>query len=287
MAGKANKRTVFFVSDQTGITAETMGRSLLTQFEDIEFRMITVPFVSDAAAAAETVRRINVTADVEGERPLVCCTFVDERLRDQLREAHCFFLDFFEAFIGPLEEELGTRSTHTTGRAHGLANASAYRMRIDAINYALAHDDGLTAATYEDADVILVGVSRSGKTPTSLYLALQYGVFAANFPLTDEHFDRDGRGLPAPIRPYQRKLYGLTIEPAALQAIREGRRPNSRYASHQQTRFEVREAEAMFKRHAIPFTNTTRSSVEEVASRIVSRMRLLVRAKGGGTSATL
>ncbi|MEO0972208.1 MAG: kinase/pyrophosphorylase, partial [Pseudomonadota bacterium] len=215
----------------------------------------------------------------EGDRPLVCATFVDDRIRDQLRGARCFFLDFFDAFIGPLEEELGTHSTHSTGRAHGLANDAAYRARIDAINYALDNDDGLTGQSYATADVILVGVSRSGKTPTSLYLALHYGVFAANFPLTEEHFDRDGRGLPAPIRPFQRKLYGLTIEPQALQAIREDRRPNSRYASHQQIRFEVREAEALFKRHAIPFTNTTRSSVEEVAARIVDRLRLLGRSK--------
>lgn len=281
MAAAAKKRTVFFVSDQTGITAETMGRSLLTQFEDIEFRMITMPFVSDDDAAHEAIRRINLTAEVEGERPLVCATFVDDRIREVLRTADAYFLDFFDAFIGPLEEELGVASTHTTGRAHGQADGAVYRARIDAINYALAHDDGLTLKSYEDADVVLVGVSRSGKTPTSLYLALHYGVFAANFPLTEEHFDRDGRGLPAPIRAFQRKLYGLTIEPQVLAQIREDRRPDSRYASPQQIRFEVREAEALFKRHAVPFTSTTHSSVEEVAARIVSRMRLPVRASRG------
>ncbi|MEO0420908.1 MAG: pyruvate, water dikinase regulatory protein [Pseudomonadota bacterium] len=279
MAVAAKKRTVFFVSDQTGITAETMGRSLLTQFEDIEFRMITMPFVSDDEAAREAIRRINLTAELEGERPLVCATFVDDRIRGVLQTAEAYFLDFFDAFIGPLEEELGVASTHTTGRAHGQADDAVYRARIDAINFSLAYDDGLQPKSYEDADVILVGVSRSGKTPTSLYLALHYGVFAANFPLTEEHFDRDGRGLPSPIRPYQRKLYGLTIEPQVLVQIREDRKPNSRYASPQQIRFEVREAEALYKRHAVPYTNTTRSSVEEVAARIVSRMRLPVRAR--------
>ncbi len=274
LAGPLQKRTVFFVSDQTGITAETMGRSLLTQFEGIDFRMITMPFISNAEGAADAVRRINLTAEVEGVRPLVFATFVDERIRAELRRCEGFFLDFFDAFIGPLEEELAADSTHKTGRAHGLADDAAYRRRIDAINYTLAHDDGLTQENYARADVILVGVSRSGKTPTSLYLALQYGVYAANFPLTEEHFDRDGRGLPEPLRPYQRKLFGLTIEPATLQQIREDRRPNSRYASHQQIRFEVREAEALFKRHGIPCTNTTRSSVEEVAARIVNRLRL-------------
>ena len=127
---------------------------------------------------------------------------------------------------------------------------------------------------------MLVGVSRSGKTPTSLYLALQYGVFAANFPLTEEHFDGNRRGLPAPLRPHPRKLFGLTIEPSTLHQIREDRRPNSRYASPQQARFEVREAEALFKRHGIPYTNTTRSSVEEVAARIVNELRLVKRKRG-------
>jgi regulator of PEP synthase PpsR (kinase-PPPase family) len=275
LSGPAQKRTVFFVSDQTGITAETMGRSLLTQFDGIDLRMITMPFVSDREKATDAVRRINLTAELEGDRPLVFATFVDHHIRAILSECNGFFLDFFDAFIGPLELELREDSTHKTGRAHGLANDAAYRRRIDAINYALSRDDGLVAENYEEADVILIGVSRSGKTPTSLYLALQYGVFAANFPLTDEHFDGDGRGLPAPLRPYPRKLFGLTIEPATLHDIREDRRPNSRYASHQQIRFEVREAEALFKRHGIPYTNTTRSSVEEVAARIVNELRLV------------
>jgi regulator of PEP synthase PpsR (kinase-PPPase family) len=273
----ALKRTVFFVSDQTGITAETMGRSLLTQFDAVELRLVTMPFISDHQKAADAVRKINMTAELEGDRPLVFATFVDEEIRARLSTCNAFFLDFFDAFIGPLETELGQDSTHKTGRAHGLANDAAYRRRIEAINYSLSHDDGLTAEDYATADVVLVGVSRSGKTPTSLYLALQYGVFAANFPLTDEHFDRDGRGLPEPIRKVHRKLFGLTIEPATLHDIREDRRPNSRYASPQQTRYEVREAEAMFKRHGIPYTNTTRSSVEEVSARIVNTMRLAKR----------
>lgn len=251
-----------------------MGRSLLTQFDGIKFRLVTVPFISTLDKAREAVRRINLTAEVEGSRPIVFATFVSEDLRSVVAGSDGLLLDFFAAFIGPLERELEIQSSHTSGRAHGQGDDTRYGRRIDAINYALAHDDGVAVEGYERADVILIGVSRSGKTPISLYLALQHGIFAANFPLTEEHFDREKRGLPAPLRPYSRKLYGVTIEPARLHQIREGRRPDSRYASPQQIRFEIREAEALCKRHGIPVVNTTASSVEEVASRIVARMGL-------------
>ncbi len=269
-----NQRTVFFVSDQTGITAETMGRSLLTQFDGIKFRLVTVPFISTLDKARDAVRRIDLTADVEGSRPIVFGTFVSEDIRSVVAKSNSLLLDFFDAFIGPLERELDIPSSHTSGRAHGLSDDAKYTRRIDAINFSLAHDDGVAVEGYAQADVILVGVSRSGKTPISLYLALQHGIFAANFPLTEEHFDREKRGLPAPLRLHTRKLFGVTIEPQRLHQIREGRRPDSRYASPQQIRFEIREAEAMCKRHGIPVLNTTASSVEELASRIVSKLGL-------------
>ena len=187
-------------------------------------------------------------------------------MREIVKRSNALFLDFFEAFVGPIELELRTRSTHLPGRAHGIADQTAYTARIDATNYALANDDG-TSRDYANSDVVLVGVSRSGKTPTCLYMAMQYGVFAANYPLTED--DLESTVLPAVLQPHRRKLYGLTIRPDRLQQIRHERRPDSRYASRQQVQFEVRAAEAMFERHGIPFINTTECSIEEIAARIL------------------
>jgi [pyruvate, water dikinase]-phosphate phosphotransferase / [pyruvate, water dikinase] kinase len=261
------RRTVFFVSDQTGVTAETMGHSLLTQFEGLEFRAVTLPFVSNVDKALEVVRKIDAAAAVEGVRPIVFSTLVQDELREVVMRANGLFLDFFAAFVGPLERELDTRSTHRAGRAHGMADLAAYATRIDATNFSLAHDDG-AGVDYARADVVLIGVSRSGKTPTCLYMALQYGVFAANYPLTDE--DLEGVELPARLNAVRPRLYGLTIRPERLRQIRNERRPASRYASAQQVQFEVRAAEALFQRFGIPHIDTTECSIEEIASRIIN-----------------
>jgi [pyruvate, water dikinase]-phosphate phosphotransferase / [pyruvate, water dikinase] kinase len=262
-----SRRTVFFVSDQTGVTAETMGHSLLTQFEGLEFRPVTLPFVSSVDKAEEVVRRINRTAAEEGVRPIIFSTLVQDELRNIVMGSEALFLDFFAAFVGPLERELDTRSTHRAGRAHGMADLAAYTMRINATNYTLANDDG-SGQEYQRADLILIGVSRSGKTPTCLYMALQYGIFAANYPLTED--DLENGALPARLVPYRSKLYGLTIKPERLQQIRNERRPESRYASRQQVQYELRAAESLFRRYEVPFLDTTECSIEEIASRILN-----------------
>ena len=262
-----SRRTVFFVSDQTGVTAETMGHSLMTQFEGMEFRPVTLPFVASVDKAQEAVRRINRAAEEEGIRPIIFSTLVQDDLRGIVMTANGLFLDFFAAFVGPLERELNTRSTHRAGRAHGMADTAAYTARIDATNYALSNDDG-TGGDYAHADVILVGVSRSGKTPTCLYMALQYGVFAANYPLTEE--DLESGKLPRRLESFRRKLFALSIKPERLQQIRNERRPASRYASPQQVQYELRAAEALFTRYSIPCLDTTECSIEEIASRILN-----------------
>jgi [pyruvate, water dikinase]-phosphate phosphotransferase / [pyruvate, water dikinase] kinase len=268
-------RTVFFVSDQTGVTAETMGHSLLTQFDGLKFRGVTVPFINTIDKAKECVRRINLTAEVEGARPIVFSTMVHDDLRGIISESHGLVLDFFGAFIGPMERELGMASSHATGKAHGVSDRRSYSRRIDAMNYALEHDDGATTRDYGKADLILVGVSRSGKTPTCLYLALRYGVFAANYPLTEEEFEK-GK-LPAPLEHHRDKLFGLTIAARRLQQIRQERRPQSNYASARQVSFELRSAEALFNRFGIGHLDTTERSVEEIASTVLDRTGLLNR----------
>jgi len=264
-----NKRTVFFVSDQTGVTAETMGHSLMTQFDGIEFRQITVPFIASVDKAHEAVRKINLVGDQEGVRPIVFSTLVQEDVRNVVRGSACFFLDFFDPFLAPLESELSTQSSHAVGRAHRMADAHAYALRIDATNYAMANDDGSAVNGYGRADVILVGISRSGKTPTCLYLAMQYGIFAANYPLTEE--DLEAPSLPRPLEPHTVKLFGLTIKSERLQQIRNERRPDSRYSSPSQVAFEVRAAESLFARYGIPVIDSTECSIEEMSSRILDR----------------
>ncbi|MFK8030401.1 MAG: pyruvate, water dikinase regulatory protein [Gammaproteobacteria bacterium] len=265
-------RTVFYISDQTGITAETLGHSLLTQFEDVKFRAVTLPFIDTVDKAEEAYRRVNLTSDVEGSRPIVFSTFVQDDLRDIVSQSNGLFLDFFDAFIGPLEKELGSKSTHTTGKAHGVADSANYSRRMEAVNFAVTNDDGANVNGFSQAQVILVGVSRCGKTPTCLYLALQHGVFAANYPLNEDDFEA-GR-LPRVLEENKDKLYGLTIEPARLQQIREERRPDSRYSSSRQVGFELRAADALYRKYGVPNLNTTHTSIEEIAAKVMSHMHL-------------
>lgn len=261
------KRTVFFVSDRTGITAETLGHSLLTQFDGVNFRQRTVPFIDSPEKAVAFVRRMDETRERDAMTPIVFSTLINDDAREIVQSANCLFLDFFDAFIGPLERELNIKSSHTAGRAHGMTDYRNYTRRIDAMNYALANDDGVTTRNYGKADLILIGVSRSGKTPTCLYLALQYGISAANYPLTEDELA--GGKIPPELLRYRDKLYGLTIHPERLQQIRQERRPDSRYASAQQVKFELNEAEAVLKKLGIPYIDTTNSSIEEIATTII------------------
>lgn len=267
-----SKRTVFFVSDQTGVTAETMGHSLLTQFDGAQYHSVSMPFIATLDQAAEVVRSIDAAARESALRPIVFATLVDDSVRAVVQGANALVLDFFNAFLGPLESELGLPSAHASGRAHGMADLATYTARINATNYALANDDGSGARDYASADVVLVGVSRSGKTPTCVFLALQYGVYAANYPLADE--DLDSGRLPAVLAPHRQKLFGLTIRAERLQQIRNERRPGSRYSSLQQVEYELRAAAALFARVGLPYLDTTECSIEEIASRILYRQRL-------------
>lgn len=262
-----DERAVFFLSDQTGVTAETLGHSLLTQFDGQTFRQVTLPFIDSEDKAREAVRRINETAADDSAKPIIFSTIVQDELRSIVGEAAGLHLDIFDVFLEPLEEELQTKSAQTAGRAHGMSDIESYMKRIEATNFALANDDGGVARNYDRADVILIGVSRSGKTPTCLYLALQYGVYAANYPLTDEELDSGT--LPEVLKDQIDKLYGLTIAPTRLRQIRKERRPLGKYSSAQQVRYELREAEKIFKKFNIPFVDTTEFSIEEISSRIL------------------
>jgi hypothetical protein len=263
-------RSVFFVSDGTGITAETFGNSILAQFA-VKPRHVRLPFIDTVDKARQAVDHINATFEREGKRPIVFTTLVHD---DELREfQRCkgLVLDMFSTFVKPLEAELQLQSTHSIGRFGDVAQSQQYQTRIEAINYSLAHDDGQSATNLALADVILVGVSRSGKTPTSLYLAMQHGIKAANYPLTPDDFER--QQLPSALLPYRSKLFGLSINPERLSQIRNERRPDSRYASADNCRYEVAEAERMMRREGIRWLSTTHKSIEEIATTILQELK--------------
>src|SRR3989440_6869651 len=239
------RRTVLFVSDGTGIRAQMLGHSLLRQFEGVDFDQVTMPFVDSAEKAEECLARIGAETAKGNGQPIVFSTLVNQELRQVVRKGNALFLDFFETFIDPLEAGLGVKSSHTIGRSHSAMDKKEYQQRIEAINFAMAHDDGASHRELGQADVILIGVSRSGKTPTSLYLALQFGVKAANYPLIPEDFQR--MKLPEALRQYKPKLYGLTIAPERLREIRQERRPDSKYADLDNCRFEVEEAQNLMR----------------------------------------
>ncbi len=265
-------RTAFFVSDGTGITAETLGHSLLTQFEGVRIRQVRMPFVNSSEKARECVERISLAARQDGVRPIIFTTLVEHDLNAILRQTDALCLSFFETFIAPLEIELGIKSTHTIGRSHSSTDSSSYKSRIEAINYTLGHDDGITNKGLEEADVILVGVSRCGKTPTSLYLAMQFGLKAANYPLIPEDFDR--RVLPEGLDKHRAKLFGLTIQPERLQVIRHERRPNSRYAALENCKIEVAEAEKMMRKEGIRWLDSSTKSIEEISTTILQEIKI-------------
>jgi [pyruvate, water dikinase]-phosphate phosphotransferase / [pyruvate, water dikinase] kinase len=266
-------RTIFFVSDGTGITAETFGNAILAQFA-IEANHIRLPFTDTVDKAHQAVRQINHTAEGDGTKPIVFTTLVNMEVLQVINEGckdKCMLLDMFGTFVNPLEVELGIKSNHRIGRFSDVSKSKAYHDRIEAINFSLAHDDGQSNTDLEQSDVILVGVSRSGKTPTSLYLAMQYGLKASNYPLIPEDFER--QHLPPALVAHKKKIFGLTIQPARLSEIRNERRPNSRYADVANCRMEVAEAEAMMRRSGIRWLSTTTKSIEEIATTILQEIK--------------
>lgn len=262
------KRYVFMISDGTGITAESLGNSLLSQFEHVELDKHAMPYIDSIEKANDVVTRINQCYEETKLKPLIFMTLVDRHISDRIKESNACVFDLFSAFLGPLEAELQMKSSYRVGRTHGVADIETYTHRIDAVNYTLAHDDGIKISGYANAEIILCGVSRSGKTPCCLYMALQFGILAANYPFTDDEL-ADFR-LPESLKPYKKRLFGLTIDPQRLHEIRSERRPNSQYAQLEQCRREVQEVEAMYRYENIPYLNSTRYSIEEIVTKIMA-----------------
>lgn len=272
MTEKADVYPVFFVSDRTGITAENLGHALLTQFSGLKFEHHSLPFINTKDKAFIAANIINQFAQNAKHRPVVFSTLVDDTFRTILTRSDAHIIDFFDAFIKPLEIELDTQSSHAAGLSHGISNDPAYMARIDAVNFALKNDDGAITKEYKNADVVLIGVSRSGKTPTCLYLAMQFGLKAANYPLTDT--DMADGNLPKVLQPYRDKLFGLMINAERLRAIREGRKQYSEYASLAQCQKETRMMQAMIEFENLPHIDSSYISIEEIATSIIQLMKI-------------
>ena len=272
-AMQKGRRTVFIVSDATAITADTLAHSVLTQFSDFEYDQHRLPFVDTVQKAQAVAKRINEVHEATGVRPVIFSTFINQEV-DAIftKECKAFRIDLFRSFIKELEQEIGMKSAHSMGRSHVIADQERYNRRIEAINYTLAHDDGQMNKGLNEADVILVGVSRSGKTPTSLYLAMQFGIKAANYPLIPEDFDRGE--LPEVLQTMRHKLFGLSIAPERLSQIRNERRPGSRYASITNCTQEITAAENMMRREGIKWLSSTTRSIEEISATILAELKL-------------
>lgn len=263
-------RRVFFISDRTGLSAEGMGNALLEQFENFKFKQMSYAFINTLDKAHGLVQIINHKAEEDGVRPIVFSSVVDLEIGRILSQANALHISLFDAFLALLEDELGATARHSVKSR--VQNVERYDARMEAVNFALNHDDGVSEANLKEADVILMGVSRSGKTPTCLYLALQYGIRAANYPLTPD--DLGSPELPRMVRPYRNKLFGLSIDPERLHHIRQERRANSTYAHINTCKQEVADAQSMFRHYNIPFANTTHKSVEELAVYIMQACKL-------------
>ena len=266
------KRSVFIVSDRTGLTAEELARSLLTQFPQIHFNTTVLPFVDSDDKLEEAIRQINLSRGEAGVRPIVFVTFVNADFRKRVEEADALVIDVFSSFMGLLSREMNLPPSWQAGFSHGVGDQGRYNSRIDAIHYAMDCDDGVNPDAYDQADLILMGVSRSGKTPTCVYLAMHFGLYCANYPLTDDDYLDDG--LPKRLRTYRERLVGLTIDARRLHEIREKRRPGSAYAQLDQCQLEVRRAENLFRHHGLMVADTSGISVEEIATTLLQRTGL-------------
>jgi regulator of PEP synthase PpsR (kinase-PPPase family) len=260
---------VFFLSDSTGISAETMGNALLIQFPERRFERRLIPFISSVEEARRVVAILDAAANGP-VTPLAFSTTALEEVRQELLRTKCPLIDFFGMHMEQVESILGAKGIRVAARLHGMGDVKRYNARMAAVEYAIEHDDGQSMRALDKADVILVAPSRCGKTPTTMYLALQHGIFVANYPLVDEDFEI--AELPRPVRGLRDRCFGLTTTPARLSQVRHERRPNSRYASLEQCSFELRQAEAMYRNHRLPVINSSTKSVEEMSTVILQAL---------------
>lgn len=264
--------SVFYISDQTGITTEKLGSALLVKFPQLEFHKDSFPFANTPTKIGKALLRVRNRYLMDGHKPIIISSMINPELRKMLKVDYAIHLDFFEAFIGTLEQAFGLSAEMTEGKVHSIGNEEKYNHRIDAIHYSLDNDDGVSCKNYDDADIIIIGVSRVGKTPTSIYLAVNYGIKVANYPLAEN--DLLSSHLPKSLVPYHHKLFGLSIEPERLQQLRTNRMPGTKYASLENCQMEIAAAEKIMNTCGVPFINSNHKSIEEISVAIMQLVKL-------------
>lgn len=257
---------VFFVAGGTGISAETLGNMMLQQFPSVRFVREKLPFIKTVQQANDALAQLDA-AKTSLVTPLVFSTVAVEEIREILSRTQCAFIDLFGSHLDIVERVLHVNAAHNASSPHGVSDQGLYDARMKAVEFAIEHDDGQSLRQLDKADLILTAPSRCGKTPTTMYLALQYGLRVANYPLVEEDFQTGG--LPRPIAPYADKCYGILSTAIRLSQVRSERRPGSAYATLAQCTYELRRAEALFRAHRIPYINSAAMSVEEMAATIL------------------
>lgn len=260
---------VFFLSDSTGISAETMGNALLIQFPQLRFERRLIPFITTPEEARRVVEVLDEAADGP-VTPIAFTTAATDEIRQVLNTTRCPMIDFFELHISRVESIFGTPAARVAAQLHGVGDVKRYNARMAAIEYSIEHDDGQSVRAMDKADLVLIAPSRCGKTPTTMYLALQHGLFVANYPLVEE--DLQSNDLPAPVKHLRERCIGLIATPARLCEVRQQRRPNSRYASLEKCTDELRQAKAMYAINGIPVIDSTTKSVEEMSTLIIQTL---------------
>lgn len=266
------KQIIFYISDGTGITAETLGHSLITQFEKLEVESITIPYVDTEEKAKLAVERINNAYKKYNTPPLIMATIISDKIRKIISSSQGNLFEFFSIFLQPLSNILKQPYTHLTGRSHGVFDQKNYKARLNAISLSLTCDDGMGLNHYNEVDIILIGPSRAGKTPTCLYLALQFGLKAANYPLIDG--DLTKISTPEFIVEQHQKIFGLLIDPSRLRLVRQERAKNSKYSSETQCIWEINKIEKFYKVNNIPYMNVTNLSIEEIATKALEILNI-------------
>ncbi|WP_028582415.1 pyruvate, water dikinase regulatory protein [Desulfogranum japonicum] len=257
-------KNVYYISGSTAILAEDMGRALLAQFSGFRFKEEKIPFIHTVAEAEEALNRI--LDQCKEEKPLLFCTIMDQHTRDVFNHPDVLFFDIFLETLEKVETSLGVCALREPGYSRHFT-MSKMTKRVDAIHYSLEHDDGTKPKDYDIADLILVGVSRTGKTPVSIYLATHMELKAANFPLTADHLGK--HELPKEIVKNKSRAIGLTASPRYLHEIREKRYHGSTYASLDTCTRELQQARQLYRRYDLKTLNVEGRSIEELAVQAV------------------
>jgi regulator of PEP synthase PpsR (kinase-PPPase family) len=279
MSQAKKKQPVYFISDNTGLSTETVGKMLITQFQDLEFSTVTMPFIKTKSLALKSLEQIHRETYQQRKKdsltrsPIILSTLINTQLREVFSNAGYLYLDLFEMFLPKLESLLQSPATGEMGLAHALDQDKQYSKRMSAVNFTLNYDDGAHPGDYSKAEVILIGLSRSGKTPTCLYLALQFGIKAANYPIIPEE-ESNEMTLPKSLEKHKSKLFGLIINPKRLQALRHERIPFSDYSALNQCQKENDFIQKLYAHYHLPFLDSTDLSVEELSTKIMKNLGL-------------